>query len=393
MKNDNKNKALGPRTRLVRTGRDKNIVGQFVNPPVVHASTALFDTVEDMLLRRQRYEYGRTATPTSDALESAMNELEGADYTALCPSGLSAATVALLSCVSAGDRILLTDSVYGPVRRFADSMLKRLGVEVAYYDPLIGAGIEALFTPNTKAVYAESPGSLTFEMQDLAAIGEVAHRDGATVLFDNSWATPLYFRPLDHGADITIIAGTKYIGGHSDAMIGTASARGATATRLKDTRRDLGIHLAPDDMFLALRGLRTMALRLAQHHQSALEIATWLRDRSEVARVLHPALDTDPGHAIWKRDMTGASGLFAVVMRGWSQRKAKAFIDHLELFGIGASWGGFESLITLPNVHHTRSATEWQADGPLMRLHIGLEDVADLKADLEAAFAAVAGKD
>jgi cystathionine beta-lyase len=392
VKNDNKKK-FGPRTQLVRSGRDKNIVGQFVNPPVFHASTVLYDTIEDMQLQRQRYDYGRIATPTSDALESALNELEGADGTALCPSGLSAATVALLSCLSAGDRILLTDSVYGPVRRFADGTLTRLGIEVAYFDPLIGAGIETLMTPNTRAVYVESPGSLTFEMQDLPAIAEVAHRQGATVLFDNSWATPLYFNALDHGADISIMAGTKYIGGHSDAMIGTAAARGEAWQKLKAIRRDLGIHLAPDDMFLALRGLRTMAIRLDQHQRSATQIARWLEGRAEVARVLYPALESDPGHAIWKRDMTGASGLFAVIMRGWSQRKAKAFIDHLELFGIGASWGGFESLITLPAVHRTRSATARQADGPLLRIHVGLEDAEDLKADLEAAFEAVRATD
>jgi cystathionine beta-lyase len=393
VKNGDNNKTQRPRTRLVRSGRDKNIVGQFVNPPVFHASTVLFDSIEDMQLQRQRYNYGRIATPTSDALETALNELEGADGTALCPSGLSAATLALLSCLSSGDRVLLTDSVYGPVRRFADGMLKRLGVEPVYFDPLIGAGIEALFTANTRAVYAESPGSLTFEMQDLPAIAEVAHRHGATVLFDNSWATPLYFRALDHGADISIMAGTKYIGGHSDAMIGTAAARGDAWKKLKQARIDLGIHLAPDDMFLALRGLRTMAIRLDQHQKSATQIARWLQARGDVARVLYPVLENDPGHAIWKRDMTGASGLFAIVARGWSEKKASAFIDHLELFGIGASWGGFESLITLPHVHRSRSATSWAAEGPLMRLHVGLEDPADLTADLEAAFAAVAEMD
>jgi cystathionine beta-lyase len=389
VKNSDNNKKRGTRTQLVRTGRQKDIVGGFVNPPVFHASTVLYDTIEDMQLQRQRYNYGRIGTPTSDALEAAMNELEGSEGTALCPSGLAAATTALLSCLSAGDRILLTDSVYGPVRRFADGTLARLGIEVAYYEPLLGAGIEALFTPNTRAVYVESPGSLTLEMQDLPAIAAVAHRHGATVLFDNSWATPLFFRPLDHGADITILAGTKYIGGHSDAMIGTASARGDTWKRLRDTRRDLGIHLAPDDMFLALRGVRTMAIRLDQHQRSTMEITRWLQTRDEVAEVRYPALETDPGHAIWKRDMTGASGLFSVVMRGWSVRKAEAFIDSLELFGIGASWGGFESLITLPAIHRTRSATTWQAKGPLLRIHIGLEDATDLRADLEAAFAAV----
>jgi cystathionine beta-lyase len=384
VKDDNNKTPPRPRTRLVRSGRDRKIVGPFINPPVIHASTVLFDSVEDMLQQKQPYEYGRWGTPTSDALEAALNDLEGADGTALCPSGLSAATVALLACVSAGDRVLLTDNIYGPVRRFAGGMLKRLGVETVYYDHTIGAGIERLFTPNTTVVYCESPGSLTFEMQDLPAIATVAHGHGAAVLFDNTWATPFFFRPLDHGADISIMAGTKYIGGHSDTMIGTAAARGETWKNLKHTRRELGIHLAPDDMYLALRGVRTLAIRLEQHQKSALTVAKWLQGRPEVARVLYPALESDPGHALWKRDMTGASGLFGVVMKGWSDAQAKRFADHLTLFGIGASWGGFESLVTVPHVKPIRTATSWQAEGPLVRLHIGLEDPADLIADLEA---------
>jgi cystathionine beta-lyase len=391
VKNEN-NKTHRLRTRLVRSGRDKRIVGPFINPPVFHASTVLFDKVDDMLQQKQPYEYGRWGTPTSDALEAALNDLEGADGTALCPSGLSAATVALLACVSAGDRVLLTDNIYGPVRRFADGMLKRLGVETVYYDHAIGPGLEALFTPKTTVVYCESPGSLTFEMQDLPAIAAVAHRHGATVLFDNTWATPLYFRALDHGADVSIMAGTKYIGGHSDTMIGTAAARGETWKKLRDTRRALGIHLAPDDMYLALRGMRTLAVRLEQHQKSALAVARWLQSRPEVARVLYPALESDPGHALWKRDMTGASGLFGVVMKGWSDEQAKRFADSLSLFGIGASWGGFESLVTVPSLKAIRTATSWQAEGPLVRLHIGLEDPADLIEDLEAGFAAAAAR-
>lgn len=387
MKDDNNKTPARPRTRLVRSGRDKRIVGQFINPPVIHASTVLFDSVEDMAQRNQRYEYGRSGTPTSDALEAALNDLEGADGTALCPSGLAASTVALLACVSAGDRVLLTDNIYGPVRRFADGMLKRLGVETAYYDHSIGAGIEALFTPNTTVVYCESPGSLTFEMQDLPAIAEVAHRHGATVLFDNTWATPFFFRPLDYGADISLMAGTKYIGGHSDVMIGTAAARGDAWTKLRDARRALGIHLAPDDMYLALRGIRTLAIRLEQHQKSAMTVARWLQTRPEVSRVLYPALESDPGHALWKRDMRGACGLFGVVMKGWSEAQATRFADSLTLFGIGASWGGFESLVTVPHVKPIRTATPWQAEGPLVRLHIGLEDPADLIADLEAGLA------
>jgi len=378
-------------TRLLHAGRDKALTGPFVNPPVVHASTVLFPTVDDMEHRRQRYVYGRRGTPTSDALEAAMNELEGAEGTVLCPSGLAAASVALLSCLSAGDRVLITDSVYGPVRHFADDTLTRLGIEVAYFEPTIGDAIEPLFTPNTRAVYLESPGSLTFEMQDVPAIAEIARRHGATVLFDNTWATPLYFRALDCGVDLSVISGTKYLGGHADVMIGTVAARGEALKKLKQLYGDMGLHVGPDDMYLALRGIRTMAIRLEQHARSAMAVAMWLQQRPEVTRVLYPALPSDPGHALWKRDMTGASGLFGVIFGGWSVAQAKRFVDHLELFGIGASWGGFESLATLPHLAGIRTARAWQAEGPLIRLHIGLEDPADLIADLEAGLTAAAG--
>ncbi|MCR4282528.1 MAG: cystathionine beta-lyase [Bauldia sp.] len=376
-------------TRLVRAGRDKSLTGQFVNPPVVHASTVLFDSVDDMVHRRQRYQYGRRGTPTSEALESAVNELEGAEGTILCPSGLAAAATALLSCVSAGDRILLVDSVYAPVRHFADTVLKRLGVETVYYDPLIGAGIEMLFEARTTAVYLEAPGSLTFEMQDLAAIAGVAKRYGATVLFDNTWATPAYFRPLEHGADLSIMAGTKYLAGHSDVMLGTVAANGPALKKLKDVHGAMGVHVGPDDMYLGLRGIRTLPIRLERHWQSAMIVTAWLAARPEVARVLYPPLEADPGHRLWKRDMTGASGLFGIVLYGWSEDQAKRFVDGLELFGIGASWGGFESLAILAHPKPVRTATAWQAEGPLLRLHIGLEDPGDLIADLEAGFARV----
>ena len=380
--------ATKPATRLVHAGRDKRLTGPFVNPPVIHASTVLYDSVDDMQNGRQRYSYGRHGTPTSDALTAAVNEMEGAAGSVLCPSGLAAATVALLSCLSAGDHILIVDSVYGPVRRFAGTILARLGIETTYYDPRIGAGIEALFADNTRAVYVESPGSLTFEMQDLPAIAEVAHRHNATVLFDNTWATPLYFRPLDHGADLSILAGTKYLGGHSDVMLGTVAASQAAWLKLEETFRFLGIHVAPDDVFLGLRGLRTLAVRLERHQRSALKVAEWLAARPEVARVLYPALPSDPGHALWKRDMSGACGLFGVVFRGWSEDQAKRFVDGLGLFGIGASWGGFESLAILAHVTWGRTVVPWKAEGPLVRLHIGLEDPDDLIADIEASLAA-----
>ncbi len=376
--------AAKPATRLVRSGRDKRLTGPFVNPPVVHASTVLFDSVDDMQDGRQPYTYGRHGTPTTDALVAAVNEMEGAAGSVLCPSGLAAATVALLSCLAAGDHILVVDSVYGPVRRFADAELKRLGIETTYFAPAIGAGIEALFTERTRVVYLEAPGSLTFEMLDVPAIAVVAHRHGATVLFDNTWATPVYFRPLDFGVDISIHAATKYLGGHSDLMLGTVAANAAALPRLKETFRNLGVHVAPDDVFLGLRGLRTLAVRLERHYASALKIATWLQAQPEVARVLYPPLPSDPGHALWKRDMSGGSGLFGVIFRGWSNEQAKRFVDGLTLFGIGASWGGFESLAILAHVTWGRTAVPWKAEGPLVRLHIGLEDPDDLIADIEA---------
>ncbi len=276
--------------------------------------------------------------------------------------------------------------MYGPVRRFADNVLKRFGVEVAYFDPATQPdSLAALMTPNTRALYLESPGSLTFEMLDIAGLAAVARERGVTVLADNTWATPLHFRALDHGVDISIHAGTKYLGGHSDVMFGTVSSRGAHAKAVRQMHLWTGLHLAPDDIFLALRGLRSLGTRLPVHQASALKVARWLEARPEVARVLYPALPGDPGHALWKRDMTGATGLFSFVFRGRSHADARRFVDHLELFGIGASWGGFESLATLPTI--PRSAKPWKAEGPLVRLHIGLEDPDDLIADLEAALA------
>ncbi len=375
-------------THLVHAGRDQRLTGPFVNPPVIHASTVLYASVDDMQNGRQPYSYGRHGTPTSEALVTAVNELEGAAGTALCPSGLAAATVALLSCLSAGDRILIVDNVYGPVRRFARTNLARLGIETTYFDPAIGAGIEALFTDNTRAVYLEAPGSLTFEMQDVPAIAEVAHRHNATVLFDNTWATPVYFRPLDFGVDLSIQAATKYLGGHSDVMLGTIAASAAAWPRLEETFRHLGMHVAPDDVFLGLRGLRTLAVRLERHYASALKVATWLAAQPDIARVLYPPLPSDPGHALWKRDMSGGCGLLGFVFRGWSEDQAKRFIDGLSLFGIGASWGGFESLAILAHVENGRTAVRWQAEGPLVRLHIGLEDADDLIGDLAASLAA-----
>jgi cystathionine beta-lyase len=377
-------------TRLSRLGRDKDLTGPFVNPPVVHASTVLFPTVDDMIQRRQRYVYGRRGTPTSESLETAMSELEGAAGTVLCPSGLAAISTALLSCLSAGDHLLMVDCAYAPARHFTADVLSRLGIATTFFDPHVGGGIASLFTERTRAVYLESPGSLTFEMQDLPAIAAAAHAVGAAVLFDNTWATPVFCRPLDLGADLSIQAGTKYIGGHSDVMLGTVAANDRAWQRLHDTHASMGLHVGPDDVFLGLRGLRTLAVRLDRHMQSAAIVADWLTRQPAVARVLYPALAGDPGHALWRRDMAGASGLFGVVLDGWSEDEAKRFIDGLELFGIGASWGGFESLAILARPGSVRSASAWRAEGPVMRLHIGLEDPGDLIADLEAGFSRIA---
>ena len=387
---DQDDDGLRPATRIVRAGRDKSITGPFINPPVIHASTVLFENTDAMLDRRQRYVYGRRGTPTSEALESAISEMEGAAGTVLCPSGLSAVSTALLSQLSTGDHILMIDSVYGPVRHLADTVLRRMGIRTTYYDPGIGAGIADLFEEKTTVVYVDPPGSLTFEMQDVPAIAAVAHERGALVVADNTWATPLFFKPLAYGADISLMAGTKYLGGHSDVNLGTVAANGRAWPRLKETHGTLGLAVGPDDIYLALRGLRTLGVRLERQMKSGLEVANWLIGRPEVARILHPALPSDPGHALWARDMSGASGLFGFILDGWSEDDAKAFVDGLRLFGIGASWGGFESLAILAKVRHLRTAVPWRAEGPLIRLHIGLEDPADLIADLDRSFAAVA---
>jgi cystathionine beta-lyase len=382
---------LKPTTPLVTGGRDPNVSFGFVNPPTVRGSTVLYPTAEDQVAHRARYVYGRRGTPTSEALEDAIQTLEGPQCAGvvLVPSGMNAVATALLTVVSAGDHVLITDSVYRPTRNFAGSVLKRLGVETTYYDPLVGERIDKLMKPNTRVVFVEAPGSQSFEMQDIPAIAAVAHAKGAAVLMDNTWATPLYFQALEKGVDLSIQAGTKYIGGHSDIMFGTVSANAKYAERLKETFNTLGLCAGPDDIYLALRGLRTMGVRLAHQHKAGLTIARWLAARPEVLRVMHPALESDPGHAIWKRDFTGASSLFAVVLKPIEQKKVYAFMDELTLFGMGYSWGGYESLVISFDCSEYRTATEWNPGGPTLRIHIGLEDTDDLIADLERGFAAM----
>jgi cysteine-S-conjugate beta-lyase len=381
---------LKPETALVTSGRDTKAQKGFVNPPVVHGSTVLYPTAEDLHAHRGEFQYGRHGTPTTRALQDALMALEGPNCAGvgIAPSGLAAISTTLLAVLKAGDHLLLCDNSYRPTRNFCNGLLARYGVETTYYDPLIGAGIAGLFKPNTRAVVVEAPGSQSFEMPDIPAIAAVAHDKGALVIDDNTWATPLFHRSLDQGVDISMQAGTKYIGGHSDIMFGTISANAKAWPMIAETIRLLGVCAGPDDVFLALRGLRTLSVRLEQHQRSALDMARWLATRPEVARVLHPGLESDPGHAIWKRDFTGASGLFSIVLKPSPQQAVDALLDTVKLFGMGYSWGGFESLIIPFDCSDYRTATKWSPDGPTLRLHIGLEHVDDLKADLERGFAA-----
>ncbi|GAB5507927.1 MAG: cystathionine beta-lyase [Rhizobiaceae bacterium] len=371
----------GTNTVLTHSGYNPRDFYGFVNPPVVHASTVLYPDAHTLATRNQKYTYGTRGTPTTDALNQAMNELEGAAGSLVVPSGLAAVTIPLLAFLSSGDHLLITDAVYGPTRQFCDGMLSRMGVEVEYYDPLISAGISKLMKPNTRVVFTESPGSNTFEIQDIPAIAKAAHAGGAVVMMDNSWATPLYFRALDFGVDISIHAATKYIAGHSDILAGTISANAATWERLEEAYQQLGCCSGPDDVYYTLRGLRTLGVRLEAHRKNALEIARWLHTQPGVDSVLHPALEDFPGHALWKRDFNGSSGLFSIVLDGGGKEKAHAFLDALEIFGMGYSWGGYDSLAVRVYLED-RKASRTDYAGTLIRLQIGLEDVEDLKADL-----------
>jgi cystathionine beta-lyase len=377
-------------TRLVKAGRRKKWTGGVVNPPVYHASTVLFDTYKEMRegvknAFSEELFYGRLGTPTLWALEEALAEMEGAKGAKLYPSGMAAIAVSLLSVLQSGDHVLVSDTVYEPTRKLAKRFLPKFGITVDFFDPMAGAGIAKLFRDNTRAVFLETPGSLTFEVPDLPAIAGAAHTRDMYVLVDNTWATPLYHNALEKGADISIHAATKYIVGHADAMLGAALANAKTYGLLKYTTHQLGQLAGPDDAYLALRGLRTLEIRLKQHQKSALEIAGWLEDHAMVDRVLHPALPSCPGHEAWKRDFTGASGLFSIVLKGGEMKNMGAFCDDMSHFAMGFSWGGFESLVLPQEVAPVRSATSWDATGPLIRLHIGLEDVEDLKKDLDAA--------
>jgi cysteine-S-conjugate beta-lyase len=371
-----------PETRLTSEGRMSAEHFGAVNTPVYRASTILYPDLAALKANTQPYTYGRRGTPSTRSFEDAISSLEGAARTVSVTSGVQAIGLAILSVCGAGDHILVVDSCYEPTRILCDRTLKRLGIETSYYAP--GDDIAAHLRPNTKAVFCESPGSLTFEMQDIPALAKAAHAHGAAVLMDNTWATPLFFQPLAHGVDLSIQAATKYVGGHADVMLGYVCANARHAARLHQTHGDLGLYASGDDCFLGLRGLRTLAVRLKQHQETGLTLARWLQARPEVARILHPALPDDPGHALWKRDFSGACGLFGMELKPVSAAAVAAFVDGLQHFGIGYSWGGFESLI-IP-AHIRRVAGPFAAEGPVLRIHAGLEDPADLIADLKQGF-------
>jgi cysteine-S-conjugate beta-lyase len=381
-----------PDTLLVSAGRDPQANHGVVNPPVYHASTIVFPTVDELHASQKKKDprktrYGRHGTPTTFAIEEAIAALDGAAEAIALGSGVAAITAVLTAFMKTGDHLLMVDTAYGPTRRFCDTVLKRFGVATTYYDPRIGAAIGELIRPNTRLIFLESPGSLTFEIQDVPAITAVARKAGIVTAMDNTWATPLYFKPLAHGVDVSVLSATKYIGGHSDLMMGLITTTEAAYQPVRRAVEDFGGSAAPDDCYLALRGYRTLGVRLARHQENGLALARWLQQRPEVARVLHPALPQSPDHALWKRDFTGACGLFAIELKPAAEPAVEAMLDGLELFGMGYSWGGFESLILPADPSHYRTAVPWNAPGPLIRIHAGLEDPEDLIADLEAGFA------
>ena len=384
-------KKLRRDTLVGHSGRDPGRYAGLVNTPVFRGSTVLFPDLRSYEGRDpdnyKSMRYGIHGTPTTFALEEAVAALEGGYAAVALPSGLAAITAALCAFLKTGDHLLITDSVYGPARGFCDRRLKPFGIEIEYYAPLIGGGIERLIRPNTKLVYCESPGSLTFEMQDVPAIAAAAHARGIPVLADNTWGTPYFYRSFEQGVDVSIHAGTKYIVGHSDALMGLVVTTEKCWLPVRRTVADFGFSVSPDDCYLALRGLRTIGVRMRHQQESALKVARWLEARPEVLRVLYPPLASDAGHALWSRDFTGAASLFGVVFKPVAWDAVGKMIEALSLFGIGSSWGGFESLAIRVDVSRVRTATRWNPGGPLIRLHIGLEDPDDLIEDLERALA------
>jgi cystathionine beta-lyase len=385
--NEKRTPKASPETVVTHAGRRPFENRGYVNTPVYRGSTILFPTLDALESTEPRFDYGRTGNPSSAAVEETVSELEGAAGTVLAPSGLSAISLALMTVLGAGDEVLVTDSAYQPTRRVSDGVLTRMGIKVTYYDPRIAGGIERLITAQTKAIFIESPGSLTFEVQDLPAIAAVARPRGIAVIVDNSWATPLYYRPLALGADIVVHAGTKMFIGHSDTMFGTASANESWFKRLRDTHIRLGLCASPDDCFMAARGLRTLALRMREHGTNSTAIARWLEGQAGIRQVIHPALSSHPDHAVFARDFSGAGSVFSLLLDPKPRAALAAMVDGFDLFAMGWSWGGYESLCLPISPGKVRTATKWTEPGPMLRLHIGLEGVDDIKADLSAALA------
>ena len=379
-------------TKIAHAGRDKKWTGQAVNPPVYHTSTIIHDTVADLKFALKNFKnkilyYGRRGTPTQFAFREAMAELEGGYDCLVYPCGLAAINAALLSFLSSGDHLLMVDTTYGPTRALCKTVLKRMGIETTFYDPLIGGNISQFIKENTKVIFTESPGSITMELQDIPAISKVAKQHEIVLMIDNTYGNLINFSPFDHGVDVSIQAATKYIVGHSDAMLGTITTNEKYWDQLYDNSFYMGYTAAPDDINLALRGIRTIKTRLKQHEASALKIAKWLKSREEVDLILHPAFPDCPGNEIWKRDFNGSNGLFSFTLKDGNDKAITAFLDHLKLFKMGFSWGGFESLaMSFYNLKGERDLPLWDDYGPLIRLHIGLEDVDDLIADLDQAF-------
>ncbi|CTQ53849.1 Cystathionine beta-lyase MetC [Roseibium album] len=373
-------------TKLTHSGREPRSFHGFVNPPIVHASTVLYPDVETMVTGGQTYSYARRGNPTTDSLENALKDIEGAEGVKIANSGLNAVALAIMSCVKSGDHILIADTAYGPTRHFADTVLPSIGVSVEYYDPSLGSEIRSLFRAETAAVFTEAPGSLSFEMQDIPAIAEAAREIDASVLMDNTWASPLFCQPLALGVDLSIQAGTKYIVGHSDAMLGTVASSERAWEKLDALCGAMGCHVAPDDIYLGLRGLRTLSVRLERHQRNTFEILDWLKGQPQIGTLRYPALKSDPGYEIWKRDFSGSSGLFAFdFVDGTTKEQNFKFLNALKLYGLGYSWGGFESLAIPVRLKGMRTATPFDVNLQSVRLHIGLEDPEDLIKDLDQA--------
>lgn len=385
-------KSENPETILTHAGRHPESQHGFVNTPVTRGSTVLYATLDAFENKQQAYHYGRTGNPSTDAVQEVITQLEHAAGTVLAPSGLSAISTALLSCLSSGDHLLMTDSAYEPTRTFCDTILQRMGIATTYYDPHAGADIAELIQPNTRVIYAESPGSITFEIQDIPAIAAVAKKHDISVIVDNSWATPLFMQPLKLGADIVVHAGTKMFVGHSDAMFGSVSANAEHWNALSKTHRCMGTCASPDDAFLAARGLRTLSLRMKEHAARSVELANWLAPHDLVTHVFHPALPSHPNHDIFNRDFTGSGSVFSFLLKPGPREALAALIDGLELFGVGYSWGGYESLLLPVYPKRIRTARAWPHEGTMLRAHVGLENMQDIKADLEGALARYSNK-